>query len=139
MLTALPQSDSTRAKTLELHVQKRVASELQLLKERTEKDLEELKLKISAAEEAPQKKSAGDALRDLGREAVQNDVSELKKKLERRKKLADVDEGVEKAKSEVIRCLRENDRKPLDCYREVERFRAEVRRLESVWVDNVIR
>jgi altered-inheritance-of-mitochondria protein 13 len=46
---------------------------------------------------------------------------------------------VEKAKSEVVRCLRENDRKPLDCYREVERFRAEVRRLESVWVDNVIR
>jgi altered-inheritance-of-mitochondria protein 13 len=78
-------------------------------------------------------------MRDLGREAVQNDVTELKKKLERRKKLAGVDEGVEKAKSEVVRCLRENDRKPLDCYREVERFRAEVRRLESVWVDNVIR
>jgi altered-inheritance-of-mitochondria protein 13 len=78
-------------------------------------------------------------MRDLGREAVQNDVTELKKKLERRKKLADVDGGVEKAKSEVVRCLRENDRKPLDCYREVERFRAEVRRLESVWVDNVIR
>lgn len=78
-------------------------------------------------------------MRDLGREAVQNDVTELKKKLEQRKKLADVDEGVEKAKSEVIRCLRENDRKPLNCYREVERFRAEVRRLESVWVDNVIR
>lgn len=78
-------------------------------------------------------------MRDLGREAVQNDVTELKKKLERRKKLADVDGGVEKAKSEVVRCLRENDRKPLDCYREVERFRAEVRRLESVWVDNVVR
>jgi altered-inheritance-of-mitochondria protein 13 len=134
-----PKTDSTRAKTLELHVQKRVASELQLLKERTEKDLEELKLKISAAEETSQKKSAGDVMRDLGREAVQNDVTELKKKLERRKKLADVDGGVEKAKSEVVRCLRENDRKPLDCYREVERFRAEVRRLESVWVDNVIR
>jgi altered-inheritance-of-mitochondria protein 13 len=70
---------------------------------------------------------------------VQNDVTELRKKLERRKKLADVDEGVDKAKSEVIKCLRANDRKPLDCYKEVEKFKEEVRRLESVWVENVIR
>lgn len=98
-----------------------------------------MKLKISAAEETAQKKSAGDTLRDLGREAVQNEVTELRKKLERRKRLADVDEGVDNAKSEVIRCLRENDRRPLDCYKEVERFREEVRRLESVWVENIIR
>lgn len=70
---------------------------------------------------------------------MQNDVSELRKKLEQRKRLADVDEGVDKAKSDVIRCLRDNDRKPLDCYREVEKFREEVRRLESIWVEKVIR
>lgn len=70
---------------------------------------------------------------------MQNDVADLKKKLERRKKLADVDEGVEKAKSEVIRCLRDNDRRPLDCYKEVERFKDEVRRLEGVWVEKVVR
>jgi MICOS complex subunit MIC19 len=70
---------------------------------------------------------------------VQNDVTELRKKLERRKKLAAVDEGVDKAKSEVVKCLRANDRKPLDCYKEVEKFKEEVRRLESVWVENVIR
>jgi len=64
-----------------------------------------------------QTKPAGDTLRDLGREAVQNDVKELRKKLESRKKLADVDEGVEKAKSEVVKCLRANDRRPLDCWR----------------------
>ena len=112
---------------------------MQRLQERTERDLEDLKLKISAAEETAQKKSAGDTLRDLGREAVQNEVTELRKKLERRKRLADVDEGVDNAKSEVIRCLRENDRRPLVCYKEVERFREEVRRLESVWVENIIR
>ena len=78
-------------------------------------------------------------MRDLGRESVQNDVKELRKKLEGRKKLADVDEGVEKAKSEVVRCLRENDRRPLDCWKEVERFREEVRRLEGVWVEKIVR
>jgi altered-inheritance-of-mitochondria protein 13 len=70
---------------------------------------------------------------------VQNDVQELRKKLESRKKLADVDAGVEKAKSEVIKCLRDNDRRPLDCWREVETFKEEVRRLEGKWVEKIVR
>jgi altered-inheritance-of-mitochondria protein 13 len=78
-------------------------------------------------------------LRDLGREAVQNDVKELRKKLEQRKKLTSVDEGVEKAKSQVVKCLRENDRRPLDCWKEVENFKNEVRRLEGVWVEKIVR
>jgi altered-inheritance-of-mitochondria protein 13 len=137
-LQASTESDSTRARTLELHIQSRVASELKALQERASKDFEELQSKISAPE-PKQEKSAGETLRDLGRESVQNDVQELRKKLEQRKKLNDVDEGVEKAKSEVVRCLRENDRRPLDCWKEVQTFREEVRRLEGVWVEKVVR
>jgi len=59
--------------------------------------------------------------------------------LEQRKKLTAVDEGVEKAKSEVVKCLRENDRRPLDCWKEVENFKNEVRRLEGVWVEKIVR
>ncbi|KAG9230483.1 putative altered inheritance of mitochondria protein 13, mitochondrial [Amylocarpus encephaloides] len=139
-LHASPETDSTRARTLELHIQSRVAAELKILQERASNDFEELSARLSAsgsADGAP--KSAGDTLRDLGREAVQTDVAELKKKLEQRKKLSDVDEGVEKAKSEVIRCLRDNDRRPLDCWKEVQTFKAEVRRLEGVWVEKVVR
>jgi altered-inheritance-of-mitochondria protein 13 len=99
-----------------------------------------LSSKLSAPEpKEKDQKSAGDTLRDLGREAVQNDVAELRKKLEGRKKLTEVDEGVEKAKSEVVRCLRDNDRRPLDCWREVEAFKEEVRRLEKSWVEKVVR
>lgn len=78
-------------------------------------------------------------MRDLGRESVENEVQELRRKLEQRKKLTDVGEGVEKAKSEVVRCLRENDRRPLDCWREVERFKEEVRKMEEVWVEKIVR
>ncbi len=70
---------------------------------------------------------------------MQNDVKELRKKLEQRKKLTSVDEGVEKAKSQVVKCLRENDRRPLDCWKEVENFKNEVRRLEGVWVEKIVR
>ncbi|KAE9380376.1 putative altered inheritance of mitochondria protein 13, mitochondrial [Stipitochalara longipes BDJ] len=140
-LQSSPETDSTRAKTLELHIQARVADELKRLQDRASKDFEELQAKISAAEDSTKKegKSAGDTLRDLGREAVQNDVKELRKKLEQRKKLTAVDEGVEKAKNQVVKCLRENDRRPLDCWKEVENFKNEVRRLEGVWVEKIVR
>ncbi|KAG0651413.1 hypothetical protein D0Z07_1651 [Hyphodiscus hymeniophilus] len=100
-LQSSTENDSTRAKTLELHIQSRVNSELKKLQERASKDFEELSARISAAESSAvdKGKSAGDALRDLGRESVQNDVQELRKKLEQRKKLTAVDEGVEKAKT----------------------------------------
>lgn len=58
--------------------------------------------------------------------------------MEGRKKLRDVDEGVEKAKNEVVKCLRENDRRPLDCWKEVEAFKKEVRRMEGTWVEKVV-
>jgi altered-inheritance-of-mitochondria protein 13 len=142
LINGSAQTDSTRAKTLELHIQSRVNSELKRLQERAAKDYEELQAKISAPEADDSKKtgkSAGDTLRDLGRESVQNDVKELKKKLDQRKKLADVDEGVEKAKSELVKCLRDNDRRPLDCWKEVQTFKEEVRRLEGAWVEKVVR
>jgi len=50
-----------------------------------------------------------------------------------------LDKDVEKVRDEVVKCLRDNDRRPLDCWREVERFREEVRRLEEKWVEKVVR
>jgi altered-inheritance-of-mitochondria protein 13 len=50
-----------------------------------------------------------------------------------------LDKDVEKARDEVVRCLRGNDRRPLDCWREAERFREEVRRVEEAWVEKVVR
>ena len=69
---------------------------------------------------------------------MQKDVQELRKKLEKRKMIKEVDESVEKAKSEVAKCLRKNDRRPLDCWKEVEIFKSEVRRLEGAWVEKVV-
>lgn len=66
------------------------------------------------------------------------EIERLRSKLESRKKLADLDEGVERARSEVISCLRTNDRRPLDCWKEVEDFKREVARLERAFVDKVV-
>jgi MICOS complex subunit MIC19 len=45
---------------------------------------------------------------------------------------------VEKARGELVGCLRLNDRRPLDCWREVEAFKREVGRLEEKFVGGVL-
>lgn len=117
------------------------------LHDQAQKDFESLSSKLSdhsssssspSGSKEDSAKAAGDKLRDLGRESVQNEVAELKRKLEQRKRVKEVDESVEKAKSDVVKCLRDNDRRPLDCWREVEAFKREVGRLEGSWVEKVV-
>lgn len=69
---------------------------------------------------------------------MSKEVESLRARLEERKKVRQLPESLEQARSEVVRCLRENDRRPLDCWQEVEAFKEEVRRLEKGWVDKVI-
>lgn len=91
---------------------------------------------------ATNESAAGDALRTLGREAVSRDVAKLREKLEKRRKVKEINEidaAVETAREDVIKCLRGNDRRPLDCWKEVETFKEGVRKLEGTWVENVVR
>jgi altered-inheritance-of-mitochondria protein 13 len=68
---------------------------------------------------------------------VSKEVEALRARLEKRKKLRDIPSSVETARSEVVRCLRENDRRPLDCWKEVQNFKDEVRQLEKIWARQV--
>lgn len=71
---------------------------------------------------------------------MQKEIERLKAKLKERQMREDVvgDEGVKAAKKSVIRCLRLHDRRPLDCWREVEDFRREVGRLEAGFLERVL-
>lgn len=69
---------------------------------------------------------------------MNKEVEALKKKLESRRKVREIPDSVESARSDVVRCLRDNDRRPLDCWKEVETFKEEVRRLEKGWVEKVV-
>ncbi|CAF9912408.1 MAG: hypothetical protein HETSPECPRED_000931 [Heterodermia speciosa] len=163
-LQASPETDSTRASDLELHIQRRVAAELSRLSDETSTALSKLEDEISSNPEQPAPsgplQSASDATgiplppgigadsaskkeddrkRDLGRQSVQAEIDNLKKKLQARKIREEVagDKGVEKAKTNVVNCLRENDRRPLDCWREVDAFKFEVGRIEKSFLGRV--
>ncbi|KAI9863091.1 MAG: hypothetical protein M1813_003911 [Trichoglossum hirsutum] len=137
-LQSSPETDSTREKTLELHIQSRVASELERLRERESRLLKELEEQISS--ELPPSPSDDTQTEQSTptSNTVHESITSLRSKFDSRPKLGIVDEAMEKAKGEVVRCLRENDRRPLDCWKEVEAFRKEVGRLEKGFVERVI-
>ena len=71
---------------------------------------------------------------------MQEDIEKLKGKLKERQLKEDImkDEKLNKAKDKVVACLRLNDRRPLDCWKEVEVFKREVGRLEGAFLGKVL-
>jgi altered-inheritance-of-mitochondria protein 13 len=169
------ETDSSRAKSLELQIQARVAQELERLREREQQTLAEIEKRLAEVkdsapaapsstpnitypagslnldapripfagreyESTPAPTAAADQPinRDLSRESVNAEIEQLRAKLEGRRKLVEVDERVERARNEVATCLRLHDRRPLDCWKEVEGFKREVARLEEAFVDRVV-
>jgi altered-inheritance-of-mitochondria protein 13 len=122
-----------------------VAEELKRLQAREESTLAallEAEKNDSAPDATSSESSAGDKLRGLGRESVAQDLAKLRERLEQRKKMREVgelDEEVDRARGEVVKCLRGKDTRPLDCWREVKAFREGVARLEGGWVEKVVR
>lgn len=69
---------------------------------------------------------------------MQSEIEALKKKLSERKTLKELPKELERARESVVGCLRLNDRRPLDCWKEVEAFKREVRRMEEKFVGDVL-
>jgi MICOS complex subunit MIC19 len=69
---------------------------------------------------------------------VLKEIEALKEKLGQRKQLREVDKDVERAKEDVVSCLRLNDRRPLDCWQEVKIFKDQVAKMEGKFVERVM-
>ncbi|KAI0454063.1 hypothetical protein F5B21DRAFT_477275 [Xylaria acuta] len=129
------ESDVSRAQNLELAVQGRVSEELKKL---SAQEGAALKSTLQKASEITDREAAAAQVQG-DRQAVSAEVEALRARLHKRKQLRPLPESVEKARGDVVRCLLENDRRPLNCWEEVEAFKEEVRRLEKSWVDKVVR
>ena len=132
-----------------------MTEELEKLRDQEAQNLNKLTENLSAEAEKPAESSLTEKLsdatsssstlaekqkqKDMSRDSVTKEIEALKKKLESRKKIEQADPGVNKAKEEVVACLRMHDRRPLDCWKEVETFKKEVGRLEKEFVEKTIR
>ena len=129
------QVDASRAQTLELQIQARVAEELQRLHDKESAALKSARETLAEAE----KSANAEDQKSNSRHKVSKEVEALRSRLEgRQKAVRELPASVEQARGDVVRCLRDNDRRPLDCWREVEAFKEEVRKLERSWVDKVV-
>ncbi|KAG9958509.1 DUF1690-domain-containing protein, partial [Aureobasidium melanogenum] len=148
-----PETDSTRSRNLELQIQQRVTAELERIREEEAQRLAQYTERLtpttddqSSSDDSTLKEKISSALtpsssqhKDRSNDSVSKEVAELRSKLERRKKLEQTDPAVEKAKEGLVQCLRVNDRRPLDCWEQVEAFKAEVAKLEQKFVDRALR
>ncbi|KAJ9210910.1 hypothetical protein DTO166G4_7496 [Paecilomyces variotii] len=187
-LQSSAETDSSRAKSLELHIQARVAQELERIRQREQQTLAEIEKRLnegtlsSGNTPTPPSSTSGYSVpttfgpskytqeelsldtplvpfagrdtssttfpaptgenvqidRDASRETVLKEIEQLKSKLEGRKRLAALDDNVDRARSGVVGCLKLNDRRPLDCWKEVEQFKKEVQKLEEAFVEKII-
>lgn len=87
---------------------------------------------------APQEAAQPIVNRDVSRDSVSSEIDQLRSRLDGRRKLVELDEGVAKAKTDVIGCLRLHDRRPLDCWKEVDAFKREVAKMEAAFVDRIV-
>ncbi|KAL5434816.1 hypothetical protein PMIN07_010026 [Paraphaeosphaeria minitans] len=155
------QTDSTRSKQQELQYQQRLTAELETLREKEAQNLSDMS-KTLDVEQPSEPTSLSDRLsdvtdqisdatsssaslaekrrqQDMSNSSVTKEIEALRKKLDTRKKLEQADPQVNKAKDDVAACLRLHDRRPLDCWKEVEIFKKEVGRLERDFVEKTIR
>ncbi|KAK6350364.1 hypothetical protein TWF696_006596 [Orbilia brochopaga] len=124
-----PESDATRERTLHLTIQKKVTEELQKLH-----DKETSTPGVTDENTTTEPSQA----HDLDRNSVAHSITALSQKLSAQPKSFDEEESVKKAEVSVVRCLRLNDRRPLDCWKEVDDFKREVARLETRFVNKIV-
>ncbi|KAI9708231.1 MAG: hypothetical protein M1820_004185 [Bogoriella megaspora] len=149
-----PETDSSRARNLEHQIQSRVTSELERLASQSSKHLSDLTAEATTSQSPDSSEpsliekakdaltpgsSESEKLAALSHDSVQKEIESLKTKLDARKKIEKANPEVEKAREELVACLRTNDRRPLDCWKEVEGFKREVGRLEKRFVEGAMR
>lgn len=160
-LQASSETNSTRAKSLDLHIKQRVAAELERLADEKSSKLEAAKQKILSGDKEdskPKERESGllelpsispkdlfkketeeeKARKNASSKKVQEEIQKLQKALGERKVLKDLPKEVTDAREEVISCLRINDRQALNCWKEVEIFKREVRKREEQFVGKVL-
>ena len=76
----------------------------------------------------------------VSRIALQSKISGIKERLGSvpGSTYSEEDDETKRARGEVVRCLSVNDRRPLECWAEVEKFREMARRREGGFVTGVV-
>ena len=122
------ESNSTRSASLEAHIQSRVQTELARLEARSETLQDKLEQELKKQGLLTERESTG-----LSAVTLEGDIKELRGKFVGLRESQQNTEA-SAAKEQVIKCLQLHDRRSLDCWWEVQRFKDKVAKLEKEFV-----
>lgn len=122
------ESDSTRATSLEIRIQERVAEELRRMAEQENDMMRQVEERLST-------QSSDAATKAIARrEEMQRLLQQVRAKAESQPKQVEMEPSTEKAREALVSCLRTYQNRPLDCWQQVEDFKSEVRKLEEKFI-----
>ncbi|ORY86898.1 hypothetical protein BCR37DRAFT_376179 [Protomyces lactucae-debilis] len=128
-LDAQSESDLSRAASLEQHIQDRVKQELQKLRSREREAL------AAATQKAAEENIGMEKKGGLDSNMLEQDINDLKKKLQKRPTLGAEDKEVSAQREKVISCLKSHQGRSLDCDHEVTAFKESVAQLQRKFVE----
>lgn len=129
------QSMSTKAATVEEHIQERVEAELQRIRNREEQVRRDVEAELSRRNVETEKR-ADDPLNAV---AMEQDIAALQKRFDQKmvKSTSAADSKMAMAaKEDLLACLKANGTKSLDCWSEVEEFKRRVTHLQQQYIQS---
>ncbi|KAG8807854.1 hypothetical protein FRC17_004233 [Serendipita sp. 399] len=138
-----------REESLDRHVRERIHAEILKLKEEEEEVKMALRTALEKENLGREKALSGGDKDDgdlesknagsRGTYSLREDIEAVKRRVEKytqRKELG-VDASIEESRKALVQCYRENSKRPLDCWREVEEFKKQVASIEGRFVDSL--
>ncbi|GLB35218.1 putative protein of Unknown function (DUF1690) [Lyophyllum shimeji] len=140
-----PETSPERQSTLDALIRSRIQSELEHLKQEEEKVRQEIeqaleKENLDREKTAAEDGAEGDETRRLPSSTeLLGDLEEIRSKVERYQARRDLSEfpEVKSTGEAVVSCYRAHPSTPLDCWREVSKFKSSVAQLEQQYVKTV--
>ena len=123
-VSLLTQSDYTRSQSAGQLVQQRVSEELAKVQYQAQEALALAKKNLEQAEQNEEASADSLSSSDLAAK-----FEALKNKFETSTYVTELDKETDSVRETLVKCLQDNKGRPLDCYEEVEQFKAKLRNL----------
>ncbi|KZT59022.1 hypothetical protein CALCODRAFT_467651 [Calocera cornea HHB12733] len=134
-----PHPTPERQETLDAHIRSRISAELQRLQSEEEEVRAEIERTLEK-ENLDREAANAEEGTEVHSEILGRDMEELRKKVERfesgRAMRGEGREEVKGKQEAVVQCYKTNASRPLDCWQEVEAFKASVAKLEDQYIQS---
>ncbi|KAG4301824.1 hypothetical protein PCANB_002015 [Pneumocystis canis] len=122
-------SNAIRAASLEEHIQERIAVEMERLHAKERDILIEVEKELT--KKNAQHEKAQEKLNSFN---LKNEILDIERNINGLFRIKELDDTVLRKKNEVIQCLKQNEKRPLNCDEIIKEFRNQVHTLKDTFI-----